>query len=137
MSLPIRHGARFEHASKWDLRWTVSRFPRVFTLLLQHGANPDPIVLEICGDQARRWTRVGHRLSTVAFLVDDCGADVNHAAADGLTPLAAAAREGLSDLVDFLLDRGAMRTPTAPDFLQPVYLARKHGHALIVERLGA
>lgn len=33
MRLAIRHGARFENASEWNLRWTALKYPKVYRLL--------------------------------------------------------------------------------------------------------
>jgi RNA polymerase sigma factor (sigma-70 family) len=135
MRLAIRYGARFEHASEWNLRWTVARYPRVFRLLQEHGANPDVQVLGIAGDLSRRWPDPEHQRRTIAFLVEECGANVNVRDEEGFTPLARAAREGHEPVVDYLLSRGADPNPEAPAWAKPLYLAEKNGHAGIAERL--
>lgn len=135
MRLAIRYGARFENASAWNLRWTVRKYPKVFRLLQEHGANPNLPLLGIASDLPRRWRDPEEQLRVVKFLVEECGADVNCCDAEGLTPLAGAAREGYALLVDYLLARGANPSPDAPDWLRPLYLAEKRGHDEIAQRL--
>jgi ankyrin repeat protein len=135
MRLAIRYGARFENASAWNLRWTVRKYPKVFRLLQEHGADPNLPLLGIAGDQPRRWRDPEEQLRVVTFLVEACGANVNYRDDEGLTPLAGAAREGYGRLVDYFLRRGANPNPDAPAWLQPLYLAEKHGHSQIAERL--
>lgn len=135
MRLAIRYGARFENASEWNLRWTVRKYPRVFRFLQEHGANPNLPLLGIASDLPRRWRDPEEQLRVVKFLVEECGADVNYRDAEGLTPLAGAAREGYSLLVDYFLARGANPSPHAPDWLHPLYLAEKRGHEEIARKL--
>ncbi len=135
MRLAIRYGARFENTSEWKLRWTVARYPRVFRLLQEHGANPDLPLLGITGDRKRRWPDPEHHLRTVAFLVEECGADVNCRDSEGFTPLANAARQGFLRIVEFLLSKGATRNCDAPEWAQPEHLARSRGHTEVVRAL--
>jgi cytohesin len=135
MRLAIRHGARFEHASEWDLRWTVEKYPRLFRLLMEHGADPHVQVLGISGDERRRWRDRNHHLQTIRFLVEECGGDVNGRNAEGFTPLALAARQGHSHLVEYFLSRGATPNGSAPTWAQPLHLAEKHGHRDIADLL--
>lgn len=135
MQLAIRYGARFENASAWNLRWTALKYPSVFRLLQRHGANPDAPLLGMAGDRSRRYKSEEARLGAIAFLVEECGANVNCCDEEGFTPLAKAAREGQADVVDYLLSRGAGINAKAPEWAQPLYLAEKRGHAAIVERL--
>lgn len=135
MRLAIRYGARFEHASEWNLRWTVAKYPKVFRLLQEHGANPDVQVLGIAGDQSRRWLDPEHHRRTIAFLVEECGANVNCRDGEGFTPLAKAAGAGYGEIVDYLLSKGAEANPDAPEWAKPLYLARKNGHKEIADIL--
>jgi RNA polymerase sigma factor (sigma-70 family) len=135
MRLAIRYGARFENASGWNLRWTVKKYPKVFRLLQEHGANPDLPLLGICGDMPRRWPDPEHQLRTVAFLVGECGANVNCRDGEGFTPLALASREGYARIVEYLLSHGAETSPEAPEWAKPVYLAEQGGHTQIADLL--
>ncbi len=135
MGLAIRYGARFEKASAWNLRWTVAKYPKVFRLLQAHGANADIQLLGVAGDQARRWPDPEHRLRTVAFLIETCAADVNSRDEEGHTALALAAREGLGDVVDYLLSAGADPNPDATPWAKPLFLAEKGGYADIAAAL--
>lgn len=135
MQLAIRYGARFENASAWNLRWTALKYPLVFRLLQQHGANPDSPLLGMAGDRSRRYKSEEARLRAIAFLVEECGANVNCCDEDGFTPLAKAAREGQADIVEYLLSKGARTNTNAPEWAQPLFLAEKRGHAAVAERL--
>jgi RNA polymerase sigma factor (sigma-70 family) len=136
MRLAIRYGARFENASSWNLRWTLKKYPKLFRLLHEHGANANVQLLAIAGDQARRWLDSEHRLRTMKFLVDECGADVNSLDEDGFTVLALAAREGLGEIADYLLSVGADPDPEVQAWTKPSYLAEKNGYLEIVDALG-
>ena len=135
MRLAIRYGARFEEASGWNLRWTVLKYPKVFQLLQQHGANPDVPLIGMAGDMQRRYKTAEERLKAMKFLIEECGANVNCRDEEGFTPLALAAREGYADVVDLLLAYGAQVTTDAPEWAQPMFLAEQRGHAEIAERL--
>lgn len=135
MRLAIRHGARFEHASEWNLRWTVAKYPKVFKLLHEHGANPDVQVLGIAGDERRRWPDAEKHRQTIAFLVEECGASVNYRNEAGFTPLAGAVSQGHRHIVEYLLSKGADANPDAPSWAKPLYLAEKHGNAEMTELL--
>lgn len=137
MKLAIRYGARFENASTWNLKWTVIKYPTVFKLLQQYGANPDLTLLSLAGDMSRRYKDQNERLQAIEFLIDQCNANVNCQDEDGFTPLAKAAQEGYIDIVELLLARGAeRRTGTnTPEWAQSLYVAEKNGHADIVSRL--
>ena len=111
MRLAIRHGARFEQASEWNLRWTVARYPKVFKLLQQHGANPDVQVLGIAGDERRRWPDAEKHRQTIAFLVEECGANVDYSNEEGFTPLAGAVREGHRHIVEYPPVQGRRHQP--------------------------
>ena len=50
-----------------------------------------------------------HSLAIAQLLVDQWGADINRASADGATPLAVSAARGMSAIVAYLLSRGAWR----------------------------
>jgi len=136
MRLAIRYGARFENASSWNLRWTLKKYPKLFRLLHEHGGNANVQLLAIAGDQARRWLDSEHRLRTMKFLVDECGADVNSLDEDGFTVLALAAREGLGDIADYLLSVAADPDPEVQAWTKPSYLAEKNGYLEIVDALG-
>ena len=135
MRLAIRHGARFEQASEWNLRWTVAKYPKVFKLLQEHGANPDVQVLGIAGDERRRWPDAEKHRQTIAFLVEECGANVDHSNEEGFTPLAGAVREGHRHIVEYLLSKGVDTNPQAKAWAKPLYLAEKHGRTEIAELL--
>jgi ankyrin repeat protein len=135
MRLAIRYGARFETASEWNLRWTALKYPKVYRLLQKHGANPDLSLLCIAGDMRRRYKDAEGQLRVMAFLVEECGANVNYRNDEGITPLAAAAREGYRDIVEYLLARGADPNLDAPDWAKPLSLADHRGHTDIANLL--
>jgi hypothetical protein len=135
MRLAIRYGARFEHASEWNLRWTALKYPKVYRLLQEHGANPDLSLLNIAGDIRRRYKNAEGQLRVVAFLVEECGANVNCRSEEGITPLAAAAREGYRDVVEYLLAKGANPDLDAPGWAKPLSLAEHRGHGDIAQLL--
>jgi ankyrin repeat protein len=137
MRLAIRHGARFENASAWNLRWTVVKYPKVFRLLQEHGANPDLPLAGLAGDMRRRYKDAAEQLRTITFLVEDCGANVNCRGDEGLTALALAVRAGHQDIVEYLISKGAAIDPDGPDWTKPLKLAAHHGHADIVKLLRA
>jgi len=137
MKLAIRHGARFEDASEWNLRWTLTTYPRVYRLLVEHGARPEGSLLGIAGDQPRRYADAQDQLRHIAFLVEEMGADVNCADDEGLTPLARASREGHTATVQYLLGQGADPDAPAPAWAKPVALARNGGHGRSATILGA
>ncbi|MBT5711872.1 sigma-70 family RNA polymerase sigma factor, partial [Candidatus Poribacteria bacterium] len=103
MRLAIRYGARFEDASEWKLRWTVTKYPRVFRLLCEHGAKPEGPLLGIAGDMRRRYADEADQHRHVVFLVEGMGADVNCSDEEGVTPLAKAAGAGHAAIVEYLL----------------------------------
>jgi len=135
MQLAIHYGARFEDASEWNLRWTALTYPRVYKLLQKHGANPDLSLFGVAGDLSRRYKTPRRQLRTVAFLVEECGANVNYQNEEGLTPLAAAAREGHRHIVKYLLEQGAKPNLDAPEWAKPLILAERRGHTYIVKLL--
>jgi len=55
----------------------------------------------------RRYKDAAEQLRTIAFLVEECGANVNCRDEEGFTPLAAAARAGYRDIVEYLIAKGA------------------------------
>jgi ankyrin repeat protein len=135
MKLAIRYGARFEQASAWNLKWTVIKYPKVFRLLQQYGANPDLPLLSLAGDMSRRYKDENERLQAIEFLIDQCGANVNCRNEEGFTPLALAAKEGFTDIVGLLLARGADRRSKTPEWAQALNLAEKNGHTAITKLL--
>lgn len=135
MRLAIRYGARFENASEWKLRWTVLKYPKVFRLLQEYGANPNSPLLGMSGDMSRRYKDQRDRLQAVGFLIKKCGADINCQDKEGFTPLAKAAREGFADIVELLLRERAKIKTEAPEWAQPLFLAQKNGHMEIAELL--
>jgi ankyrin repeat protein len=106
-------------------------------LLQQHGANPDLSLLAIAGDMRRRYNGAEGQLRVIRFLVEGCGANVNHRNDDGITPLAAAAREGYRDIVKYLLSEGADPDLEAPAWAKPLQIAEHRGHAGIVSLTAA
>jgi uncharacterized protein len=135
MRLAIRYGARFEQASEWNLRWTALKYPKVYKLLQQHGANPDFSLMGVAGDMSRRYQNAESQLRTIKFLVEECGANVNYRDEQGKTPLAAAAGEGNRHIVEYLLSKGANPNLDAPEWAKPLTLAERRGHAEIAELL--
>jgi ankyrin repeat protein len=136
MMLAIRHGARFEHASSWNLRWTLLKYPRVFRLLQEHGASAEATLLGVAGDFSRRYKSPEAQLRVAAYLIEECGADVNCRDEEGMTPLAKAAKAGQDYLVELLLHKGAApMTPDAPDWAQPTALAEQRGYIEIAKLL--
>src|SRR5215471_15859875 len=135
MRLAIRYGARFENASEWNLRWTALKYPKVYRLLQEHGANPDLSLLGMAGDMRSRYGGAESQLRAIAFLVEECGANVNCCSEEGLTPLAASAREGYRDVVEYLLAKGADPDQDAPAWAKPLSLAEHRGHADIAQLL--
>jgi ankyrin repeat protein len=135
MRLAIRYGARFENASEWSLRWTALKYPKVYRLLQQHGANPDFSLRAVAGDIRRRYEGAEGQLRLIAFLVEECGASVNYRDDEGITTLAAASREGYRDIVEYLLGRGADPHGDSPHWAKPLSLAEHHGHAEVAELL--
>lgn len=135
MRLAIRYGARFENASEWNLRWTALKYPNVYRLLQRHGANPDRSLLGIAGDMRRRYKDAEGQLRVIAFLVEECGANVNCRNEERMTPLATAAREGYRDIVEYLLAKGANPNLDAPDWAKPLSLAEHRGHTDIANLL--
>jgi cytohesin len=135
MRLAIRYGARFEQASEWNLRWTALKYPKVYKLLQQHGANPDFSLMGVAGDMSRRYENAENQLRLIAFLVEECGANVNYRDEEGRTPLAAAAGEGHRRIVEYLLSKGADPNLDAPEWAKPLTLAERRGHAEIADLL--
>ncbi len=135
MRLAIRRGARFENATGWNLRWTAQKYPRVFRLLQEHGANPDLPLLGVASDPIRRYKNADEQLRILAFLVEDCRANIDCQDEDGFTPLAKAAEAGHLNLVEYLLSKGAKRTHSGPAWAQPLALAEHRGHTAIANRL--
>jgi hypothetical protein len=135
MRLAIRYGARFENASEWNLRWTALKYPKVYRLLQEYGANPDLSLLAIAGDMRRRYQDAEGQIGVIKFLVEECGANLNYRNGEGITPLAAAAREGYRDILEYLLGKGANPQPDAPEWARPISLAERRGHSEIVSLL--
>ena len=87
MRLAIRHGARFEHASEWNLRWTVaSNIRRCSSCSTNTARTRMCRFLGIAGDERRRWPDAEKHRQTIAFLVEERGAGVNWRNEEGLTP---------------------------------------------------
>jgi uncharacterized protein len=135
MRLAIRYGARFENASEWNLRWTITKYPKVFRLLQEHGANPDRPLCGIAGDLRRRYGSAAEQLACIRFLVEECGANVNSQSEEGGTALSAAAGAGHLDIVEYLLSRDANINPPVPDWAKPLALAERRGHKDVAEFL--
>jgi ankyrin repeat protein len=83
----------------------------------------------------KRYRDAAEQLRTIAFLVDECGANVNCRDQEGFTPLAAAARAGRRDVVESLLSKGAETNPDAPEWAKPFTLAERRGHTEIANLL--
>ena len=77
----------------------------------------------------------GGILTLIRFLVEECGAEVNCCSEEGFTPLAAAAREGYKDIVEYLLAKGADPDRDAPGWAKPLSLAEHRGHLEIARLL--
>jgi cytohesin len=76
--------------------------PSMARLLLEHGA--DPRAADASGHTALHWATD----AATAQLLLDRGAEVNLRSADDETPLDAAAMSGLDELVELLIERGAV-----------------------------
>jgi ankyrin repeat protein len=133
MRLAILYGAQFENASEWNLRWTALKYPKVYRLLQAHGASLDRSLLGMAGDMRRRYGGATSQLRAIAFLVEECGAKVNCCNEEGITPLAAAAREGYRDILEYLLAKGADPNRDAPAWVKPLSLAEHRGHVEIAD----
>jgi ankyrin repeat protein len=83
----------------------------------------------------RRYNGAEGQLRLIRFLVEECGADVNYRNGEGMTPLAAAAREGYRDIAEYLLSKGANLHPDAPEWAKPLNLAEHRGHPEIADLL--
>jgi len=134
MRLAIRYGARFEKASEWNLRWTALKYPEVYRLLQRHGANPDLSLLGIAGDLRRRYKGAKEQLRVIAFLVEECGANVNYRNDEEL-PRGSRGARGYRDIVKYLLAKGADPNLNAPDWAKPLSLAEHRGHADVAQLL--
>ena len=135
MRLAIRHGARFEDQGSWSLRWTLRRYPTVYRLLQDHGADPNQPLLGIAGDGVHRYDSQQEMVRLLRYLVEECGADLDCRDKDGLTPLAVAARQGSDKVVEYLLEAGAATTTQGPDWTQPLALAKHHDHGAVIDLL--
>ncbi|MDA1191162.1 MAG: sigma-70 family RNA polymerase sigma factor [Candidatus Poribacteria bacterium] len=136
MRLAIRYGARYENESEWKLRRTLrDGYFKVFRLLMEYGASPNPCLAAIAGDMARRYSGEEEQLKYLRFLLEECGADVNTIDKDGFTPLANASRAGCGLLVAYLLFKGANVNPPGESWAKPLHLAEKGGHTEIADRL--
>ncbi|MBM3215180.1 hypothetical protein FJZ36_09735 [Candidatus Poribacteria bacterium] len=144
--LAIRRGARFESEGWYKLLNTTLHYPRVAKLLFEHGGNASLPLLQAANGFH------GATLETARFLVEECGADVNFAAAENSeswryadesvpknaevwTPLSFAASAGKADVAGYLLEHGAVVEPDVVEWMQPIHLAEKHGHAEVAELL--
>jgi RNA polymerase sigma factor (sigma-70 family) len=135
MRLATRYGARFESAGSWELRWTLTKYPKVFRLLVEYGADPNQPLLGIAGDMPRRYEGQERMVQLIGTLLEEFGADANCHDEEGLTPLALASREGHALIADCLLSHGAATHTDAPDWAQPAALAASNGHENLARRL--
>ena len=83
----------------------------------------------------RRYNGAAGQLRVIRFLVEECGANVNHRNDEGITSLAAAAREGYRDIVEYLLSKGADPDLEAPAWAQPLQIAEHHGRGEVASLL--
>ena len=83
----------------------------------------------------RRYKDAEGQLRVIAFLVEECGANVNYRNDEGITPLAAAAREGYRDILEYLLVKGANPNLDSPDWAKPLSIAEHRGHVDIATLL--
>ena len=122
------------HSPNTAQRVTVSKPRRMAELLFAHGMDPNrPNWFRI--SPLHRFARGGDIESAAVFL--DHGADIE--AVDGerdSTPLAWAAMDGQTRMVNFLLRRGARVTPASgPRWARPIEWAKRRGHDAIVKML--
>lgn len=116
--------------------------PDMLRLLLASGMSPDyptwqnwTLLHALCSRDIRDRT-MAHRTECAAILLD-AGATISAKDDDyRSTPLAWAARNNLSDMVEFLLARGAPTNLTDDDpWATPLAWATRRGHARIAKRL--
>lgn len=135
MRLAVRYGARFESAGPWELRWTLVKYPKVFRLLQEYGADPNHPLLGIAGDMPRRYGGEEAMVGLIRYLIEECHADANCHDDEGLTPLARACREGQRWIADYLLSVGATTETSGPDWTQPATIAANNGHADLADHV--
>ncbi|MBS3776732.1 MAG: ankyrin repeat domain-containing protein [Bacteroidales bacterium] len=119
--------------------YCVSKEPpaiRVLEILVSHGADVDNPIPE---GEAAGYTNLAAAIiwekpELSKFLIDH-GADVNHVAGDGNTPLMLACREGYLDQVKLLLDAGARKDGLNKDGKTAMQLAIDNEHQEIVDYL--
>ncbi len=128
----MKHGARVPDVSKWGASYYFSKL-EVARYLLEHGMNPNHqnwLRTTLLHDMAR------YDLREKAEALLEHGADID--AVDDeyrSTPLALAARAGQTDMVTWLIERGADVNKAGATWATPLCWARKNGHEEIVSKL--
>ena len=125
LELLIRHGATVPKVSKWG-RYYYFKHTDTAALLLKHGMDPDHMNWH--------YTTLLHHVASdgdipKARLLLDHGATIDAIDEEyRSTPLGMAARWARTDMVDFLLERGADPTRAGDPGATPLAWARKKGH---------
>jgi hypothetical protein len=110
--------------------------PDTVKLLLEHGAHAHQVSHNPQRNQAiHAAIALGDSVETILLLLE-AGADVNATQAGGYTPLHQAAAAGKRELVELLLQNGALRDAACDQGKTPGDYARERGHTAVVELLG-
>jgi ankyrin repeat protein len=125
LELLMRHGARVPKVTKWG-RSYYFKHTDTAALLLRHGMDPNHMNWH--------YTTLLHHVASdgdipKARLLLDHGATIDAIDEEyRSTPLGMAARWGRTDMVDFLVERGANPNLAGDRWATPVAWARKKGH---------
>jgi ankyrin repeat protein len=132
LALLIRHGARVPKVTKWG-RYYYFKHTETAAFLLDHGMDPNHMNWH--------YTTLLHHCAAdgdlpKARLLIDHGADIDALDEEyRSTPLGMAARWGRTEMVGFLLERGADPTLAGASWAVPLAWARKKGHSEVEDYL--